>query len=198
MASWYLGIDPGQSGGLGIVGNHGEFIAAHRWNKSEPRRLYELLYLIKDLVIMAYLENINLPQVGAAGIENKFSAGGNLLVNSGIWQGWLMALEIPAILIPPATWQAAHKLYHWQAKRKDDPGAMTPIKKARSNWPAAPLEFNADDGKAVGLLLAALALKDKIDGIDRGAIQDRAREKAKLKRKVQHAKKTQNPRTDRF
>ena len=40
---------------------------------------------------------------------------------------------------------------------------------ARAQYPTAPLEYQADDGKAVALLLAGLAHQDHTRGLDRGA-----------------------------
>jgi hypothetical protein len=94
---------------------------------------------------MVYLENINLPQVGAPGVDNRYSAGSNLLINAGIWQGFLIALELPVIQIPPQTWQAAHGLFRWQSLLRKDPSAETPFTLARRLWPDAPLEFQADE-----------------------------------------------------
>ncbi len=134
------------------------------------------------MVVVVYLENINLPSTGDD-IDNRWSAGSNLLVNSGIWQGWLMALELPVVLVRPQTWQAAHDLHHWQSRLKEDPGADTPLIVARRNWPDAPLEFKADGWKAVGLLLAALAFSDRFRGIDRAAMQQQAQEKRQKAKK---------------
>ena len=39
----FVGIDPGQTGGMGIVDQEGQFIAAYRWDRREPRRLYLIL-----------------------------------------------------------------------------------------------------------------------------------------------------------
>jgi len=39
----FAGIDPGQFGGLGIVDQDGQFVAAYRWDIREPRRLYQIL-----------------------------------------------------------------------------------------------------------------------------------------------------------
>ncbi|MGD0971227.1 MAG: hypothetical protein ABSA04_07495 [Desulfobaccales bacterium] len=58
---------------------------------------------------------------------------------------------------------------------------------ARSKWPEAPLEFKTDDGQAVGLLLAALALEDAHRGTDRAGLQARAREKKVAKRRQARA-----------
>jgi hypothetical protein len=92
-------IFPGQIGGLGIIDDAGAYFAARRWSRRSPISIYNMLVLIKDMVTQVYLENVNLPQVGAGGLENRFSAGANLLVNSGIWQGWLLTLELPWVLI---------------------------------------------------------------------------------------------------
>ena len=179
----FIGIDPGQQGGIGILDQDNRYFAARRWNRRDPRQLYILLQSINDLVVLVYLENINMPPSGE-GIENRWSAGSNLLVNSGIWQGWLMALGLPLVLVPPATWQAAHGLYQWKSRLAKDPDSPTPMTVARGEWPDAPLEFQADDGMAVGLLLAALAFSDASNGIDRAALQAKAAVKKQMKRRA--------------
>jgi hypothetical protein len=97
-----------------------------------------------------------------------------------------MALGLQVVQIPPATWQAAHGLFRWQSRLKkfpDDPTIFSPLVYARRLFPAAPLEFQADDGQAVGLLLAALAYSDAFRGIDRTALQVVAQEKKKRVRR---------------
>ncbi len=111
---------------------------------------------------------------------NRYSAGSNLLIDSEIWQGWCMALGLQVEQIPPATWQAAHGLFRWQSRLKkhpNDPTIFTPLTYARRLFPAAPLEFKADDGQAVGLLLASLAYQDAQNGIDRNLMQQHAQQK---------------------
>jgi predicted RNase H-like nuclease (RuvC/YqgF family) len=45
----FVGIDPGQTGGLGVVDQEGQFVAAYRWDRREPRRMYQILEtLAKD------------------------------------------------------------------------------------------------------------------------------------------------------
>ena len=181
MDRLFAGIDPGQTGGLGIVGNSGGFVGAWRWDKKEPRNIYNILREYRENIENIYLENINLP-TGGAGIDNKFCATGNLLINTGIWQGWLIALDLPVISIAPITWQAAVGLHRWKSKLVVNPAGLTPLTLARSQWPGAPLEHKADDGKAVGLLLAHLAQRDARAGIDRRVIQAQAATKKKAKR----------------
>ena len=132
---------------------------------------------------MVYIENVNLP-TGGEGLSNKFCATGNLLVNVGIWHGFLIALDMPVVSIAPATWQAAVGLHRWKSKLKDNPAGLTPLILARSAWPGAPLEYQADDGKAVGLLLADFARRDYLQGIDRRIIRAQAQEKARVKKKA--------------
>jgi len=107
-----------------------------------------------------------------------------LVDNLGIWKGFCYAAGIPFTLIHPATWQAATGLRSWQAKQKLNPAAPSPLSLARQLWPAAPLPYLADDGKAVALLLADLARRDSLAGIDRAAIQAQAKAKAKAKAKA--------------
>lgn len=175
----------GLSGGLGIVDHEGHYFASRRWDQRSPITLFHLLQSINDMVVVVYLENINLPSTGDD-VDNRWSAGSNLLVNSGIWQGWCMALSLQVVQIPPATWQAAHGLFRWQSRLKkhpNDPTIFTPLTYARRLFPAASLEFKADDGQAVGLLLAALAYSDDYRRIDRTAIQAVAVEKKKRVRR---------------
>src|SRR5208337_4458586 len=152
----YAGIDPGQTGGLGIIDQDGHYFSSRRWDRRDPRQLYILLQSINDLVVVVYLEDINLPTTAEA-VENRWSAGSNLLVNSGIWQGWLIALSLPVVMIPPATWQAAVGLFRWQKRQKNGEPVESPLDLARRLYPEAPLEFQKDDGQAVSLLLASLA-----------------------------------------
>lgn len=189
----FIGIDPGEvKGGIGIIDQAGAYVLAERWNRKEPRALYNILNNIVSMVGMVYLEDVNMPQNPAAGIENRFSGASNLLVNLGIWQGWLIALDLPYVLIPPATWQTAVGLFRWKSIQKKNPSAPGPIDRARQFWPAAPLQFQADDGKAVGLLLADFARRDYLQKIDRGAIREQSQTKAKLKKQaIRKAKKAQ-------
>ncbi len=98
-----------------------------------------------------------------------------------------MALGQPVVLVRPQTWQACHGLYTWKKRLEDDPFADTPLLLARRLWPDASLEFQADDGKAVGLIIAALALSDASRGIDRLGLQQKAHVKRIAARKVAKA-----------
>jgi hypothetical protein len=50
-------------------------------------------------------------------------------------------------------------LHQWKKKLAINPGQLTPLTLARQLWPDAALKYQADDGMAVGLILADLARK---------------------------------------
>lgn len=181
MRKVFVGIDPGNTGGLGILDGQGGFLAAWRWNQKTPLYLYDKLLLFKDLIGAVYLEMV---RVFPREQKGFITQNQGLLVNSGIWQGWLLTLNLAFLQIDPATWQAAQKLLHWQKRREKDQRQHSPLTLARSRWPAAPLEYQADDGKAVALLLADLAYKDHREGIDRGALQAATATKKQIKKKA--------------
>ena len=147
-------------------------VGAHRWQEKNPVLLYNLVSIIKGLIDnYVYLELVQtFPQKGS-GFQNRNQG---LLVNLGVWQGWCLALGVPYLLVSPLTWQAAYCLSHCH-----DIKAESPLEIARRLWPGAPLEFQADDGRAVGLLLAELARRDALAGLDRGAVQGQKKEKEK-------------------
>ena len=183
MGDYFLGIDPGQTGGAAIIDRAGAYTIAWRWDIKNPATSYNKLLYFKGSIIRAYIEIIRIFPREAKGFITQ---GQSVIKNSGVWLGWLMALDLtPEQIseIDPATWQAAAGLHQWQKKQKADPGRHTPLTLARSLYPDAPLLHQADDGKAVALLLARLAQADDLAGIDRNQIKARALEKRKAKRK---------------
>jgi len=184
---YHIGIDPGQTGAIAVLDSRGEFIAAHRWQSKNPANLYQLLLTIRgDIFKPIYLEMVNPhPGEGLGFVVRNHS----LLVNWGIWQGFLIAAGLPFVLVHPATWQTAHGLRNWQAAARLNPQALSPLSLARRLWPTAPLEFQADDGKAVALLLADLARQDAASGIDRAALAQVSQAKAKTLRRKRREQK---------
>ena len=59
----FVGIDPGQTGGIGVLDFQGNFVAAHRWSKKNPRDIYSILFSIKDRLVMAYIEDVRIFRV---------------------------------------------------------------------------------------------------------------------------------------
>lgn len=181
---YFAGIDPGKTGGLGVLDAAGRYVAAHRWSEREPVKLYNILLLLRGSVDIVYIEMINAHPGEGLGHVVRNQA---LIENLGTWKGFCIAAGVPFVLIHPHTWQRASGLWRWQARQKANPVAPSPLSRARHLWPAAPLPCLADDGKAVGLLLAELSRRDHLKGIDRGALQEKSRARAKAKKA--HARK---------
>lgn len=191
--TFFVGIDPGLTGGIGIIDRAGGFIAAHRWNKKAPARLFDLILSIRgEIDNYIYLELVQtFPQM-ASGFQNLNQG---LLVNLGIWQGFLMAARVEFELISPRLWQNAHNLTAWQKKQAAGLPQPSPLDLARLIWPAAPLEFLADDGKAVALLLADLSRRDFLAGLDRrpARVARQLKEKARRQKRRQAQKEQPQP-----
>jgi hypothetical protein len=152
----FAGIDPGATGGLGIVDHLGQCIATTRWDKANPARLYQVLQAYRPINTLIEIVAI-FPRAGMG----HAVMGQSLLVNAGIWRGFLIGLGLSWGEIHPSSWLARYALHHWQKKQKaGDTAQHSPLTLARELWPAAPLQYQADDGKAVGLLLAELARRE--------------------------------------
>ena len=183
---YFVGIDPGATGALGIVGERGEFIAAHRWRPGRARSLYHILYGIREKVRRLYIEQVRIFPREEIGFIIQ---GQSLLVNLGIWQGFALAMGLTHVMIDPATWQAAYGLTHWRTQ-----GLHSPLTLARVIWPNAPLAHRADEGAACALLLADLARRDYQLGLDRAALQAAAAVKKKARlRQLRNLKKLEVP-----
>lgn len=176
-----MGIDPGALGGIALIDRRGAFIVAHRWMPRDPAKLYRfILTAAPEVRGPVYLEAVHAhPGEGLGFVVRNQS----LMVNWGIWQGFLIAAGLSFALIHPATWQTANGLKSWKAKQATNPAAPGPLSLARRLWPTAPLDVAADDGKAVALILADLARRDNLTGIDRNAATAANLVKAKARKK---------------
>ena len=185
--AYFVGIDPGVTGGIAILDAAGGFIAAHRWSAKAPESLYNILVSIRgEIDNYIYLELVQTFPQKDSGFQQRNQG---LLVNLGIWQGFCLAAGVPFELISPLTWQAAHGLTSWAKKQADGIACHSPLSLARSLWPAAPLPCQVDDGKAAALLLADLARRDRFAGIDRRALRLVRETKEKARRKKLKAQK---------
>ena len=114
---YFVGVDVGVSGGIGIIDMAGAVVGAHRWQVKNPVLLYNLLSIIRGLIDnYVYIELVQTFPQKESGFQNRNQG---LLVNLGVWQGWCMALGVPFVLVSPLTWQAAFGLSHWQAKKAE-------------------------------------------------------------------------------
>jgi hypothetical protein len=188
--AYYVGIDPGANGGLGIVRLDGSLVHCSRC-PAVPAQAYQRLLLARDDIAAVYLEAVHAhaPQGLAHVVQTS-----PLLVNFGFWQGLLFALGLAPVLIHPHSWQREYGLHNWSRRRAQGLQVPTPLEEARRLWPDAPLQFKADDGKGVALLLAGLAARDARLGVDRAAMIEanqaqaqRAKSRARQRRKAEKA-----------
>lgn len=149
----YMGIDPGVGGGAGILDADGRYVDAWRWDKRNPLTAWHHLMKYAERIRLAYIEVIR-PFPGAAG--RSFMT---LAENAGAWKMMLVLQEVPWGEIEPNTWQSQVGLYQWKRKQLTNPTHPSPLSLARQLWPDATLRYLADDGMAVGLILADLAKK---------------------------------------
>jgi hypothetical protein len=150
----YLGIDPGVGGGAGIVDSTGRYVDAWRWNKRNPLETWHKLMGHAENIHRALIEVIR-PFPGGAG-----KAFMTLAENAGAWKMMMILQEIAWGEIEPNSWQSQVGLYRWKKRQETNPAQASPLTLARQLWPDASLRFLADDGMAVGLILADLARQD--------------------------------------
>jgi hypothetical protein len=177
---------------MGIVDIKGRYVNAFRWDQKNPRKIWTLLLDLSDKLSLIYLEDVNLPRKPGK-IEEKYSASGGLAVNFGIWQGFLIALNIPYVLVHPSSWQAVYGIYHWKKLQAKGQPAKSPLDLARDYFLDASLEFQADSGIAVGLLLAKLAAHDATRGLDRGALREVRQESPRRRKRPPGPSKRPRP-----
>ena len=107
--SLYIGIDPGLDGAVGFVGVH---VRAARTptikvGKRRQYRAQEMCELLQDSLPLgdprnrfAVLESVH--SMPKQGVASSFSFGRGF----GLWEGILVALGIPYLLVAPQTWKA--------------------------------------------------------------------------------------------
>ncbi len=146
--SCYLGIDPGQKGGIALLGEDG---SAQGWRY--PGDIQEAAVLLNRLSLANKISLACIEKVGAMpkqGVISTFKFG----MNYGAWQGILAALGIPYITVTPRKWQKA-LLDAGTGETKE-----RSLNMARRLFPYVDLRFKADDGKADALHLARWARQE--------------------------------------
>jgi crossover junction endodeoxyribonuclease RuvC len=97
----FVGIDPGQSGGIGVLYPNGP--VAYKMPDTE-RDVYELLREIArplDGAVVVVLEQVS--AMPKQGVSSTFKFGKGY----GFLRGCLMGLEVPLLDVRPAIWQKA-------------------------------------------------------------------------------------------
>jgi len=141
----YLGIDPGQKGGIAVLAGESQ---AQAWRY--PGDVSSAALLVKTILkdwkgteqVMACLEQVH--AMPGQGVSSTFKFGANF----GAWQGILSANEIPYIMVTPRKWQQAI-LDAGTGETKE-----RSLNMARRLFPAVDMQYKADDGKADALNMA--------------------------------------------
>lgn len=101
MADFYLGIDPGKSGGLAFLPKLGiEKAFAFPFPNTE-RDCADIIEEYKSITIYAAVEAVH--SMPGQGVASSFSFGKNY----GFLRGLLIAYKIPFVNPSPSTWQTA-------------------------------------------------------------------------------------------
>ncbi len=155
MAKVYIGVDPGISGALAVISEHGKFVAVHdmptfktgikNQRQIDPIKLFAIFQKYPNI------GGIVLEQVHAMpkqGVTSSFNFG----VSFGIIKGIIGSLGIVPKLVGPRIWK---KFFNLVSKPKDAARL-----KAISLFPVAPLSRKKDCDRADALLLTLYYIKN--------------------------------------
>jgi len=149
----YLGIDPGQRGGIALIDADGFAVEAIRF----PGDLASVAEYIRSLHVDYTIRLAALEKVSSRpgqGVSSTFKFGANF----GAYLGALAALGIPHTLVTPRSWQ----------KEMLDAGTgdtkARSLNAARRLFPDVEMKYAADDGIADALHLARWARKQIMNG----------------------------------
>ena len=148
MKDVFMGIDPGQKGGVGILVCDvlGKKTVAHAWRY--PGDYSTFADLILDIIsehgpiTLCTVEQVH--SMPGQGVASSFKFGANF----GAVLGVMAALGIPHVLCTPRKWQKA-LLDAGTGETKARSLSM-----ARRLFPNVDMKYKADDGKADGLHMA--------------------------------------------
>lgn len=147
MSHYYVGIDPGATGGIAIIESRFEE-PAKAWRY--PSDIDTAMGLLRDIFHDYKPSLVAIEQVHAMpgqGVTGMFKFG----MNYGAWLGALSMYQIPHMLVTPRTWQKA-MLDAGTGETKD-----RSLNMARRLFPEVELKYKKDDGMADALHLARWA-----------------------------------------
>jgi len=108
METYYIGIDPGQQGGIGILNEAGQYVRSFKFTKQTDADISEMFDYLQDLKgvmnecsIFAILEKVH--SMPKQGVASSFKFGSSF----GFLRGMLAAHRIPWDYVSPQKWQKA-------------------------------------------------------------------------------------------
>ena len=145
MTGLYIGIDPGLDGAVGFLGAHVRTVRTPtiKVGKRRQYRAQGMAQIFQDCFgrrefMFAVLESVH--SMPKQGVASAFSFGRGF----GLWEGILVALGIPYLIVAPQTWKAV--------MLRDMPKDKNAAKlQAARLWPEL---GRLSDGEAEALLMA--------------------------------------------
>lgn len=108
METYYIGIDPGQSGGIGILNKAGQHVCSFKFlnqTDADISEMFEYILSLKGTMdecsIFALLEKVH--SFPKQGVASSFKFGSSF----GFLRGMLTAHRIPWDFVSPQKWQKA-------------------------------------------------------------------------------------------
>ncbi len=106
METYHIGIDPGQSGGIGILDGAGKYICSFKFKNQTDADISEMFDYLRGLKIdersiFALLEKVH--SMPKQGVASSFKFGSSF----GFLRGMLTAHRIPWDYVSPQKWQKA-------------------------------------------------------------------------------------------
>ena len=138
---WFIGIDPGKTGAVAVLGRDNGELAVHDYE--DPGGLALLKNCGLSGQPFAMLEKVS--AMPGQGVSSSFKFGANF----GEWQGILKALNIPFEFVTPQKWQKGI----FDSMAKGDRKAMS-LDMARRLFPSADLRLKKHHGRSDALLIA--------------------------------------------
>jgi Holliday junction resolvasome RuvABC endonuclease subunit len=161
-----IGVDPGMSGGLGIVGERGQIVrtlrpnwAGRNLNVVTRTLVLELVHGIRALALESYgpiYACIEEPIMFFGGAMMSKSAQA-VAISAGVWLGVLGCAGVEAEMMPPRTWQAMLGIKYPKGTKSADKKRAS-IELVQRLWPGWPA---MSDGEAEAVLIAQ-ALRQKL------------------------------------
>lgn len=131
----FLGIDPGNSGGMVVVSSTGALINLFQFKDRTRHEIADWLANIAPAISRAAMEKVG--AMPGQGVCAMFTFG----VSYGFLQGLLAAMKVPYVDVMPQKWQPRFSIPPRKGKKKTEHKKII-RQKAHQLWPAKMKELN--------------------------------------------------------
>lgn len=179
---YYIGIDIGLSGAIGVLDGKGEFVGVHDMptmanfgGMKKVKNQVNASRLATILLSYGYAKAVIVEDVGSRpgeGVASVFSFGDSY----GQIKGMLGVMQCPYQLVKPNIWKPALGLTKQKGETKQQNKERARAEAIRC-WPTAPLELKKHEGRAEALLLAKYLLLTATQGYTPVLSRNRPRSK---------------------